>query len=88
MTLGNLGSCYVCGSSDLADGHDPRNPTCALDLAARAHVVSMRRAADGDSLAVCGCGWENRVPWVGRHDDQDAAVRAHWLEQRSMAEAI
>lgn len=77
--------CYVCGSAELVDGHDPRSPTCALDVPARGHVVSMRTDA-GDSLAVCPCGWESRVPWARRRD-QDDAVRAHWLDQRETAAA-
>lgn len=33
------------------------------------------------SVAVCDCGWENRVPWVrGGYLTQDAAVEAHWRD--------
>jgi hypothetical protein len=78
-------ACYVCGSAELAAGADPRNPTCAEDIRARAHVVSMRTDG-GDSVAVCPCGWESRVPWA-RRGEQDALVRAHWLAQREAVDA-
>lgn len=81
-----MGSCYVCGSADIAAGADPRNPTCPADLPARAHPVSMRRdEASGDSLAICSCGWSNRVAWLGSGAVQDRAVRLHWLGQRTAA---
>ena len=79
--------CYVCGSPELAAGADLRSPTCEADVNARQHVVSMQRAQDGDSLAVCPCGWQNKAPRGGRYADQDAAVRAHWLGQRKGPEA-
>ncbi len=75
--------CYVCGARDLAQGADPRNPTCAQDLPARDHVISMQRDADTrESLAVCSCGWRNNAPWALRFEEQERAIRAHWLAQR------
>lgn len=48
------------------------------------HVVHMS-LDHGDprqsfSVARCDCGWRNTVAWPGHHDEQDAAVEAHWVD--------
>lgn len=70
------GTCHVCGSPELVDNADPRNPLCARHLPVKLHTVSMSRAP-GEHVATCRCGWEARRP-IGKHAALDLAIRAHW----------
>jgi N6-adenosine-specific RNA methylase IME4 len=60
--------CRVC-----SDG----SGLCAECIAAGDHIVAMTNL-DGDSIATCSCGWVSSVPWGGHYEIQDAAVKAHW----------
>ena len=68
-------ACYVCGSHALPEGYDIRNPLCTHHLAARSHVISMRR----DDI-VCSCGWAAPIP-MHNYADRERACRAHWLTE-------
>ena len=68
-------ACYVCGSHDLPEGYDIRNPVCDRHRGARAHVISMQSDA-----IVCGCGWAAPIP-MHSYSDRERACRAHWLAQ-------
>lgn len=68
-------TCYACGSPDLAEGADLRNPTCVRCLPCRDHVVSNQTGADGRKLAICQCGWRDEL-WTER--GRDRTVKAHW----------
>lgn len=78
------GTCYVCGSPELVDVSDPRNPLCQQHLPARLHKVSMR-TEPGHSVAVCSCGWQNRTSWASRKLVQDAAIEQHWRDASQVA---
>lgn len=70
------GTCYVCGSPELVEDADPRNPVCDRHLPSRLHVISMTR--DGPlSVATCACGWSARRP-AGDWIVLDALIRTHW----------
>jgi len=68
--------CYVCGSPELIEGHDPRNAVCEKHRPARDHVIHMSRQGK-DSIASCDCGWESRQPWRLR-EQQARLCRDHW----------
>lgn len=73
-------TCHVCGSPELVDVSDPRNPLCGLHLPVRLHTVSMTRGVDvlePVHVARCRCGWQARKP-LGEHKALDLQIRAHW----------
>lgn len=76
--MSGAGNCYVCGSAELAEGADPRNPTCAAHVAARSHVVSRTIGPDGSRVATCRCGWRASRPRSGNYVSLDLLTKAHW----------
>lgn len=76
--------CHVCGSPDIdADASSIGSSRCAECTPARDHVVSMQGGPlvpgpEGESRAICPCGWRSVVPWGGHHLIQEARVRMHW----------
>jgi len=71
--------CHICGAPSTVAASDHGSPRCDDCAPAREHVVSMQIADDGDSLAVCPCGWRSKIRrGKGAYLIQDAKVRLHW----------